>query len=184
MARSIDKGTYIPTTQTFDRSLIAQLTIDPALKNVLIMLYQATNEMASVLNTKESSLNIPEEFVTGARWYMDPTLGSTTPEKASYRQEYSKLIIMGALPNGTVSTTKAIAHGLTFDDNTTMVKITGVASKKTTAYSYIPIPYSSPTLAQNIQVDVDATNVTITVDASVDWSDYDTCLIVLHYLRQ
>lgn len=184
MARINDKGTFVPTTQSFDRSLIAQLSIDPTLKDFLIRLSDTTNNIASALNTKITSINIEDEILTGAQWYKDPSLSSLTSQDPQYRGEYSKIILFGALPDGTASTTKSVAHGITFDATTTFVEIKGTATKTSSAYAAIPVPYSSPTLANNIQVDVDATNITVTVDATIDWSPYDTCIFVLKMLHQ
>lgn len=90
---------------------------------------------------------------------------------------YRKVVNFGALPN---ATNKAVAHDIVVDANTHFVNIYGSASNPST--SYIPLPYSSPTLNENISVVIDGTNVTITTGK--DYSSYTVCFIVLEYLKR
>jgi hypothetical protein len=46
---------------------------------------------------------------------------------------------------------------------------------------YIPLPYASPTLVNNIQLSVDATNVTITT--GIDYSAYTVTYVILEYIK-
>lgn len=183
MAEDRDFGLFIPTTDSFDRTIIDTLNVNsPEFKDFLVRLYQTTNNIALALNLKDTGYYVDQEYVNGQSWFPDPSLTSNTAESPEYRQVYRLVVNFGALPDGTAAVTKNVAHGLTVDDNTSFTRIYGVASKTSSAYSYIPLPYSSPTLANNITLSVDATNVTITVDATVDWSSYDTTYVVLEYI--
>jgi hypothetical protein len=83
----------------------------------------------------------------------------------------------GALPN---TATKSVAHGITITTATTFTRIYATASD-TSGSTYIPIPFSSPTLVSNIQITVDATNVNITTGSNR--SNFNICYVVLEYIK-
>ena len=87
------------------------------------------------------------------------TTETLTGESFGGSAVYTKAVSCGTLPNATTDTT---AHGITGIDN--IISITGFAKDPATP-EYIPLPYSSPTLVDNILVKVGATNITITTGA-------------------
>lgn len=99
--------------------------------------------------------------------------GGTSNNKTVFR----KTIDFGALPD---NASKSVAHGIPFDSNYKFLKIFG-SSTDQTAISAIPLPYSSPTLTDNISLEVDGTNVTVTTGA--DYSAYTETLIILEYVK-
>ena len=70
------------------------------------------------------------------------------------RATYKKTISIGALPNtGSANT----AHGISGLSN--VIRVSGYATDGTNHY---PLPYGSPTGADNIEVAINATNIVIT----------------------
>ena len=59
--------------------------------------------------------------------------------------------------------TKSVAHGISTQTPYSLVKLYGSATDPGASSwtSVIPIPYASPTLANNIEINADATNINI-----------------------
>lgn len=171
-------GSFIPTTNIWDPTEIYSTEVtSPAFKELLVRMYQNLNLMAISLNLKDTGFYVPQEFVTGQLFPPSSTSSSTTNSSPQYRQSFRKLISFGALPN---TNTKTVAHGITIDANTIFTRIYGAASDKTSKY-YLPLPYSSPTLVNNIELYVDDTNVTIITGA--DMSAYTDTYVIVEYLK-
>lgn len=181
MADDTSVGAYLATTDVFDIAAVDRIkSIDPELKDFLIKLTQATNKIRIGVNLREAGYYVEEEFVNGQLWFEKSGLDSSTAQTPQHRQVSRKTFNFEALPN---ATSKTVAHGLTVNDQLTFTRIYGVASD-TTGHTYIPIPYSSISAANNgIELSVDATNITINTGA-VDRTAYDTCYIILEYIQE
>ena len=163
-----DLGSFVPTTDIFDLD-------DP--KELLVQLRQVVNDMALVLNTKDTGIYPEIEFVNGQLWFPNTVpLSGKTP--GLQRQIYRKVINFGALPN---TATKSVAHGITLTSTATFTRIYGTANDLV-APLYIPLPFASPTLADNISVTVDGTNVNVTTGN--DRTNFTVCYIVLEYIQE
>lgn len=154
-----EAGSFLPTTQT-----------QP--------LQQQINSINMVLNTKVSGYYALSEFVNGAVWYPDPALTSATAQSPTWRQEFQKVIVIGTLPNA--AGTLTIAHGLTVTSGYSFTQIYGSANDPST--TFIPLPYASPVLADNIELWADTTNVYIKVGK--DRSGFTDTRVVLKYIKQ
>lgn len=178
MATSGNYGSYVPSTNIWD---VSQLSVikDPALRELLIRMYQNLNLMSQVLNTKETGYydNAFNDFVDGNIWFPNPSLSSSSSTTPTFRPALLAVINFGALPN---TGSKSVAHGITCTTATTFTKIYATASD-TTGLNYIPIPYASPTLANNIELKVDSTNVTIITGSNR--TNFNVCYVVLEYLQ-
>lgn len=130
--------------------------------------------VVDALNDKEIGQYATDEIVTGQKWF--------TPGNANQvRYVYRKVIDFGALPN---ATTKSVAHGISTSQNTRFTRIYGTSTDPgaSSITSAIPIPYVDPgTLANGIELNVDATNVNVTT--AVNYSAYTTTYIVLEYVQ-
>ncbi len=180
MATSGSYGSFIPSTNIWDVSSLYSIDInDPAFKELLVRLYQNVNNIAIVLNVKESGYydNEVNDFVDGNAWFPNPALSSATTTTPTFRPEQRCVINFGALPN---TGSKSVAHGITCTASTTFTRIYGAASD-TTGFNYIPLPYASPTLANNIELRVDATNVIVTTGSNR--TNFNVCYIVIEYLQ-
>jgi len=174
-------GAFVPTTEEFEIENIEDININsPEFRDFLIRLRLMLNNHANTLNIKDTGIYDPQEFVNGQVWFPDPTLGSSTAQKPVERQVYRTVVNFGALPN---TATKTVAHNITFPTISTLTatRIYG-ASTDPVAQIQIPLPYSSPTLVNNIELYFNATNVVITTGAN--YSAYTTTYIVLEYIKE
>jgi len=131
-------------------------------------------QTVDALNDKEIAQYSTTELVTGQKWFIpgDPN---------QYRFTYRKVIDFGALPN---AATKSVAHGITTTNTTIFTRIFATATDPaaSTVNQAIPIPYVDPnTLANGIEINVDATNVNITTAAN--YTAYTTTYVVLEYIQ-
>lgn len=177
----INPGLYFGTTQVWDVGEIQGLEgTAPELKELLVRLYQNLNNSMLALNAKDSALYAQQEFVCGQLY---PPTGAPAGAAPNYpRPVFRKLIEFGALPN---TAAKNVAHGLTFPPapapNTfVFTRIYGVASDLT-GVLYMPLPYASPVLANNVELSVNATNVTVTTGTNL--TSFTQTWIVLEFLK-
>lgn len=172
-------GAFVPTTDNYDVQTIYNLNVNSReFKEFLVRLRQSINNIAMVLNIKDSGYYPLQEFVNGQVFFPDPTLSSSTPTAPVFRQVFRKIINFGGLPN---TGTTSVAHGLTITSGFTFTRIYACASD-ITGSDYIPIPYASPTDASNIELRVDATDVIITTGS--DRTAFTVCYVVLEFIKQ
>lgn len=171
-------GSFVPSTYNWEISQLQDLNIDPGLKELLIRLYQNLNLISVVLNTKDTGLYVDQEFINGQQFFPDPTLNSTTAQSPTMRQVYRLVVNFGALPN---AATKSVAHGLTITSGYSLTRLYA-ASTKNDQSCFLPIPYASPTLNQNILLNMDTTNINITT--AIDYSAYTTTYVVIELIKQ
>lgn len=177
MANASSYGAYVPTTNIWDVQQLYQLDVNsPAFKELLVRLYQNVNNIALVLNLKDSAIYDLQEFVNGQTFFPNPALTSASATTPTYRPVYRKVINFGALP----AATKSVNHNITCTATTTFTRIYGAASN-TTGLAYLPLPYANPTAANNISIDVSSTQVTVTT--GIDRTAYNVCYIVLEYMQ-
>jgi hypothetical protein len=151
-------GAFVPTTLVFDVAELQQTDIkSPEFKELLVRLYQYINNIANVLNIKDTGQYQLSEYVNGQLFFSNPLLNSSTAQYPEDRQVLRKVINFGALPNAGA---KAVAHGITCTTMTSFTRIYACSSDPV-GFNYIPIPYASPTLINNIELNVDAVNVNI-----------------------
>lgn len=170
-----DAGLFVPTTNIWDVAELYETDVNSdQFKELLVRLYQNVNNIALSLNIKDSAYYTLNEFVNGQLFF--PSSLSSNATEPQYRQVYRLVINFGALPN---AATKSVAHGLSIGSTWTFTRIYGTATNPST--EFIPLPYASPTLNQNISLNVDATNVNVTT--AINYSAYTTTYIVLEYLK-
>jgi len=170
-------GAFIPTTNVWDVAQLAYVQ-DPALRELLVRLYQNINNIANVLNVKDTGYYDTNQFVTSQLFFPNPALSSSTQQNPQYRQSLRLLVNFGQLPNAGL---KSVAHGIAFNTAYTITRIYGAASD-TTGLNYIPLPYASPVLANNIELNADGTNVNVTTGSNR--TNFNICYIILEYLIQ
>lgn len=166
-------GSFLPTTIAFDEETIRNLDLkSDEFREFLIAVLNAYNKTALVVNTKESAYYYLDQFVTSGMYFPTTTNLSTTQGRPVARA----VVNFGALPN---AGTKSVAHNIpSFPDPTSAVRIYAAATQPST--SWIPIPFASPTLNKNIQLDVDSVNVNITT--GIDYTAYTECYVVIEYI--
>ena len=168
-------GSFIPTTFIFDAALLQEMDINSdEFKELLIRLYQNLNRMALSLNVKTSGYYPLNQFVTSDLYF--PSTASTGLTPVTYRPVTRVVINFGILPN---AGTKSVLHGITVTNATSFTRIYGTATDPV-GHNYIPLPYASPTLVNNIELKVDATNVTVIT--GIDRTAFTITYIVLEFL--
>lgn len=131
------------------------------------------NSIASAVNTKDSGIYDAVDTITGQQFL--PLFSTDTASNATYRTVFRKVIDFGALPD---TTTKSVAHGITFGSTFSITKLYGAATDPST--SYIPLPYASSTSANNIELNADGTNINIITGS--DRTGYTRTFIVIEWI--
>lgn len=171
-------GLYVPTTNIWDVGQIRDMDINsPDFKELLVRLYQNINDISTALNIKDSAYYDTSEFVNGQMFFPNPALAGSASTIPTPRPVFRLVVNFGALPN---TGTTTVPHELTFTSGCTLTRAYGAASD-TSGKNYIPIPYASPVLADNIELKVDATNVTIITGSNR--SAFNQCYVIVEYLK-
>lgn len=170
-------GAFVPTTNVWDVSQIYQTDVNsPEFKELLVRLYQNINNIALILNIKDTGMYDTQEFLNGQLWFANPAYVTSADPYPELRQVYRFTYNFGALPN---SGTKTLAHGLPVTmGNYTFTRIFACSSD-TTNHEYIPIPYAGTT-GNTVEINVDAVDINIITES--DRSTFDTTYVVLEYL--
>jgi hypothetical protein len=142
-------------------------------KNLVEVLELLYKRIADAVNRKEGSLYQRQEVATFQQYYPF----SVTDGTFRFRPIYRRTVDFGMLPN---AGTKSVAHGIAFTSQFTTTRIYGSATDPTNL-TYIPLPYASPTLANNIELNVDGTNVNVIT--GVNRENFTRCSIVIEYSK-
>ena len=164
MAQNPNLGAFIPSTEILN---INSDPTSPEFRDGLVRLYQVINNIAMLLNVKDTGQYSPLEYVCGRQY-----LFGQNP-----LQVFRKVISFGSLPN---TGTATVAHGIKVDTNTVFTNIYGTTTD-TTAKVGLPLPYASSTAANNIELNVGATNITIITGS--DRTSFTTTYIVIEYIK-
>ncbi len=124
--------------------------------------------------TPSATVTTSVETLTGQFWF-----GSATETQSNLpRGTFRKVINFGTLPN---TATTSVAHGVTFDLNSTMTRLYAVATDPT-GPTFFPIPFAdTAAVASNISLTADGTNVNITTGS--DRTNFTRCIVVMEYLK-
>ena len=178
MANNTLFGAFVPTTNVWDVTQLYQVDVkSPEFKELLVRLYQNINNLALVLNLKDTGYYPTQEFVNGQQFFPNPALNSSTPTSATYRQVFRTTVNFGALPNNTAA---SVPHNIAITDAFTFTRIYGCSSD-VSGNTYIPLPYVDAG-GDNIELYVDATNVNIVTTS--DRTNYTVTYVVVEYLKQ
>lgn len=179
MAIDINVGSFIPSTYNIDVSNIYTLDVNSeAFKELIVNLYLAVNRINLNVNNRDAGYYDQTEFINGQLFFPNPSLNSNSTTTPEYRQVFRKVIDFGALPN---ATSKSVPHNIQMTSNYSFTRLYGAASD-TLSLAYIQLPYASPVLANNIEVSANATQVTVTTGSNR--TNFNTCYIVLEYIKQ
>jgi hypothetical protein len=142
---------------------------DPTLLRTVLT--EKLQKIIEALNDKDIGQYNTVELLNGQLFFT-----SGNPNK--FRHVFRKVVDFGALPN---TTTKSVAHGITWNANTRFTRIYGTATDPST--SAIPLPYADANVVTNcVRLSVDATNAI--VETSANFSGYTTTYIVLEYVQE
>ena len=148
-----------------------------AFQDYMTQLTQSINNMALVVNMKDTGYYDTTSYISGRFWYRVPDPNGVLPPeyRPSLRQVYPF-----ALQNGTINPVQTIPHGLTFGPQFMIVDQWGVANWPSNGSIKLPYLSISGTSAF-IEVDVNATDIVITTQS--DYSDFTNCFYVLEYVN-
>lgn len=171
-------GSFVPTTNIWDIQQLQSLDIDPQLKELLVRLYQNINVLSLSVNTRDAGYYVQEEFLNGQIYFPDPALTSTTAQSPVLRQVFRKVVNFGALPN---AGSKSVAHNITVTPGYSLTRLYAAATNDTQT-SFIGIPFASPTLNENIKLEMTDTDMTITT--GIDRTSYTICYVIAEFIKQ
>ena len=182
--QQVNTGSFVATTNIWDVQRLQEVDVKSGeFKELLVRLYQNINNICLALNIKDVGYYSTTEFLNGQLFFPVQTVTDLTEQSQTYRQVFRTTVDFGALPNAGA---KSVAHNITIDPalptTYSFTRIYGAASNGTAQNSFIPLPFSSPTLNENIKLEVDNTNVTVTT--AINYSSYTTTYIVVEYLKQ
>lgn len=174
---NLNFGSFVPTTSVWEIQQIQSANIDANLKEILVRLYQNINNIAIVLNGKDSAMYNTNEFLTGQTFFPTLNQAQSNASTPQMRPVYRTVVNFGPLPN---ATTKTVPHNIPVNAGYTFTRIYGAASNAT-GQSNIPIPFSSSVLNENIKLEITNTNASITT--GIDYSSYTNCYIITEYIK-
>lgn len=134
--------------------------------------------ISNAVNIREIGWFLDEELLSGKAFIPGSENLDNLSTSQVFRQVLRKVVDFGPLP---AAGTKSIPHGITFTDNFTLVQMFAAATDPV-ALTAIPIPYAHPTAANAVALDMDSTNVNITV--GVNRSAYTRCFVTIEYLQE
>ena len=159
--------TSIPTTLVFD---IGQINEENS-GELLIRLYQQTNNIIEALNKKDTGYYLTTTFNTGQVFF------NANNDFNQLRSVYRIVVPFGALPN---NTTKSVAHGITNLGTTWSQVRLDVSSTQPNTKS-IDIPGFDPAdITKPINVWVDGTNVNIQTTSNM--SAFTITWVIFEYI--
>ena len=166
----LNPGAFIATTQPVDPYTVNDLSVDDDLKQLLINVGTALNDISLLLNVKTTGYYPLIEFLNSNLYFPDPNLSSSSGQTPLYRNTFQMVVNFGTLPNmGTTS----VAHGIAVMSGYTFTHMYGAASIP--GSNFVAIPNS------DIKLTADATNVTITTTSA--YVGYTHTYIVLEYIK-
>jgi hypothetical protein len=178
MAKSSQYGAFVPTNLIWDVQNLYTVDVQsPEFKELLVRMYQNINNIALVLNIKDTGMYQLSEFVNGQLLFPNPQNNSSTPAYPANRQILRQVYNFGALP---ATATKSVPHNIVCNATTTFTRIYGAASD-TTGFNYIQLPYASNTAGASIQLNLDGTNINVTTGS--DRSNFNITYIVVEYVQ-
>lgn len=162
------------TSQNQDSYLPLYDTVPDNWDQAKQILVEDLREISDAINTREIGWYIEDEVLTGKQCFSNATSAQLQDMGRSnvYRSIFRKVLDFGTLPN---TTTKSVAHGITFDANFTLIHLSASATDPT-GFTAIPIPTTTASIG------MDATNVNIATTANL--TNYTRCIVVIEYLKE
>lgn len=151
-------SSFLPTTKNF-------FVDEEQLRIILTRMY---SDIVFSMNLKEIGSYEQIELYSGKQFFMPGTAQLK-------RYVYRKSFVFGAIASGATSTQ---AHGIAQLSSFTSIYGTCV----TDIIDYRPIPYSSETTTTNIELLVDATNITMINGSTAP--NITSALVILEYFKQ
>lgn len=128
---------------------------------------------ATTINTKEAALYNLFELVNNQQYF-------NVNDTQSFRPVYRTVV---NFPSGFTAGVTSVPHNIAFTSTYSATRIYGAASN-TTNLVYLPLPFASPVLANNIQLDVNLTVPgSVTINAGAGTGTYNLAYVVIEYVK-
>lgn len=164
--------TNIPS-QDFNQQIPVFTAIPDEWDEAKGVLVETLKKISNAVNLREVGWEINTPILTGKKYI--PETGTT-----EFREISRLTLEVGPLPS---SATKTVAHNLSLVDATfRLVNMYGAATD-TTNFLSIPLPFVSLSLADQVEISMDATNFIITT-GNATYSNYDHAVIIIEYTYQ
>lgn len=163
------------SSQVFESYVPVYDSIPQDWENARQALIEYLKNISNAVNIREIGWFLQEELLSGRQFFPGTT---SSPDDQQFRSVFRKVVDFGALPNMAL---KQVPHGISTISSTSLVQLYGAATQPPNI-NYIPIPFSSPILNENIKITMDATNINITT--AIDYSAYTICYISVHYIQE
>ena len=169
----------LETTLILDVAQLYQTDVkSPEFIEFIVRMVLAINRMLISINNRDVGIYATEEFVNGQTFFPNPnTVQQIGADPNHFRQAIRMTIDFGTLPN---TGTTSVAHNIPVGTGTTWTRIYATATDPI-GLTGLPIPYSSSTAANIIELNVDSVNVNITTGS--DRTNYTSVIVVLEYLQ-
>jgi hypothetical protein len=140
-------------------------------------LVEHLKRISNAINVREIGWFLDEEVLAGKLFI--PSSANPTGEMQQFRTVLRKVVDTGQLPN---ATTKLVPHGITFDNNFTLVQIFGAATEPPPGTTAIPLPFVDVNPINNIQLYMDGVNVVIVTTSNQ--SRYTRSFVTIEYIQE
>jgi len=182
----VDLGAYVPTTNVYDQQNIYDLDVNSQdFKEFLVKLRQSINDVANVLNIKDTGYYPDQPFACGQSWFQSfTTAPNPQPSNINMRPVMRQTYNCGPLPDGTVNPLSQIAHGIIIN-GTHPIRFTRIfgTANDINNYFFLPLPYVSADNTNPVEIFVDDTNINI-VTRAVNMSNFSITYITLEWITE
>jgi hypothetical protein len=136
-------------------------------------------KITNAVNLREIGWFLDEELLSGKAFIPGNNNIVNGATNQTFRQILRKVIDFGTLP---AAGTKSVPHYIVVDANFTLIQMWASATDPI-GLTMLPIPYETPVaLNQNIALDMDATNVNITV--GINRTNFTRCFVIIEYIQE
>lgn len=161
------------TSQIFESYVPVYDTVPESWEDARPFLVEHLKKISNAVNLREIGWFLDEELLSGKQFI--PSSSVPTGNSQQFRTVLRKVIDFGALPNAGA---KAVAHGITFDSNFTLLQLYGAATAPSLVA--IPLPWFDP--ANPAQLYMDTTNIVVVTTTNL--SIYTRCFVVIEYIQE
>ena len=127
-------------------------------------------KLLSAVNSKEGGLYLPQELATFNEYF-------DRDDPQNMRNVYRIVVDFGVLPN---ATEKRVPHNITFNANVRLTRLFG-GSSNPSSIQFIPLPFCSTTLLENVMLEADQEDIIITTGS--DRSSFKETTVVMEYTK-
>lgn len=137
-------------------------------------LVENLKRITNSLNAKEIGFFLDQDLLSGKQFFP----GTSSNDSQQFRSIFRKVVDFGSLP---AAGTKSVAHGLTFDASFSLIDMY-ISATDPAAFLAFSLQYWSQNAADSIRLNMDSTNVNVTVSA--DYSAYTRAFVVIEYISE